>query len=205
MQLNHKLQKSDCILALGSYDLRVGEYAAQLYLNGWAPLLICSGGLGNQTSAIWQNTEADKFAHIALKKGVPQKNILIENQSANTGENILFTRKLIEERNIKIHSFILVHKPYMERRAYATFCKLWPEKHVIVTSPPISFLHYPTPEICMKDTIQIMVGDFQRILVYPQKGFQIPQEVPENVLSAFKALVQRGFSEHLISSTSFIQ
>ncbi|HEY59350.1 MAG TPA: YdcF family protein [Anaerolineae bacterium] len=198
MQLNHNLQKADTILALGSHDLRVGEYAAQLYLDGWAPFIICSGGFGNQTRGIWQETEAEKFAHIAREKGVPQDSILVENQSTNTGENILFTRKLIEEKNFKAESFILVHKPYMERRAYATFRKLWPEKQVLVTSPPIPFLQYPTIEIRMEDVIHIMVGDFQRILVYPLKGFQTPQEVPERAQEAYKALVKRGFTEHLL-------
>ena len=40
--LNHTLEKTDIILALGSNDLRVAEYAAELYLQGWAPLLLFS-------------------------------------------------------------------------------------------------------------------------------------------------------------------
>jgi hypothetical protein len=39
--LNNRLEKVDCILALGSHDLRVPERAAELYLKGFAPLLIC--------------------------------------------------------------------------------------------------------------------------------------------------------------------
>ena len=47
--VNQNLQKSDCILVLGSHDLRVAERGAELYLQGWAPLLIMSGGLGRLT------------------------------------------------------------------------------------------------------------------------------------------------------------
>src|SRR4026207_1126402 len=79
--MNHQMVKSDVILALGSHDLRVAERAAQLYLEGWAPLLVCSGGLGNLTSDIWTESEADQFAAIAITMGVPENAILVENRS----------------------------------------------------------------------------------------------------------------------------
>ena len=89
--LNHSLQKSDCILVLGSHDTRVADRAAELYLQGWAPLLVFSGGLGRLTEGMWTEPEADLFAKIAVNKGVPAEDILIENRSTNTGENILYT------------------------------------------------------------------------------------------------------------------
>src|SRR6476620_4910372 len=81
--VNHRLSKADCILVLGSHNLRVAEYASDLFLQGWAPLLLFSGGLGRLTEAIWKETEAEQFAAIALQKGVPAKAILIENKSTN--------------------------------------------------------------------------------------------------------------------------
>jgi len=196
---NQVPEKSDCILALGSHDLRVAERAADLYLDGFAPLLIMSGGLGNFTKDMWTEKEADKFAAIAIQKGVPANAILIENKSTNTGENILFTQKLLEQKGMYPQSFIVVQKPYMERRSYATFKKHWPDKKLIVTSPQISFKEYPTQEISMEKVINIMVGDLQRIKIYPEKGFQIYQEIPEEVWSAFEKLVALGFDKHLIN------
>src|SRR5690242_7843976 len=145
--LNHKMEKADCILTLGSHDLRVAERTAELYLQGFAPLVIMSGGLGNFTQEIWTEKEADKFAAIAIQKGVPANAILIENNSTNTGENILFTQKLLQQKRLNPESFIVVQKPYMERRSYATFKKHWPDKKLTVTSPQISFEKYPTAEI----------------------------------------------------------
>lgn len=87
-RLNHLIEKSDCIIVLGSHDIRVAERGAQLFLDGWAPLLLFSGGLGNFTKNIWNETEADKFAKIASSMGVPSGKILIEDKSTNTGENI---------------------------------------------------------------------------------------------------------------------
>jgi uncharacterized SAM-binding protein YcdF (DUF218 family) len=196
--MNHPLEKTDCILVLGSHDTRVAERAAQLYLQGWAPLLILSGGLGNFTKSMWTETEADKFANIALEMGVPPQAILIENKSTNTGENILFTQQLLKEKEMDVHSFLLVQKPYMERRSYATFKKHWPDKRVLVTSPQIPFNDYATGEIPLKHVINIMVGDLQRIKYYPGKGFQIAQEIPDDTWLAYEQLIELGFNEHLM-------
>jgi uncharacterized SAM-binding protein YcdF (DUF218 family) len=196
--LNNKMEKADCILALGSHDLRVPERAAELYLDGFAPLLIMSGGLGNFTQEIWTEKEADKFAAIAIEKGVPREAILIENNSTNTGENILFTQQLLKEKSLDPHSFIVVQKPYMERRSYATFKKHWPDKKLLVTSPQISFEEYPNEEIPLERAIHIMVGDLQRIKMYPEKGFQVYQEIPPDVWEAFEQLVVLGFDKHLM-------
>ncbi len=177
--LNNKLEKVDCILTLGSHDLRVPERAAELYLQGFAPLLIMSGGLGNFTQEIWTEKEADKFASIAIEKGVPAEAILIENKSTNTGENILFTQNLLKEKGLDPQSFIVVQKPYMERRSYATFKKHWPDKKLLVTSPQISFEEYPNEEIPMERVINIMVGDLQRIKLYPEKDSRCTRKFPE--------------------------
>ncbi|HEX8335060.1 MAG TPA: YdcF family protein [Segetibacter sp.] len=196
--MNHALSKSDCILVLGSHDTRVAEHGAELFMESWAPLLIMSGGLGRLTNGVWSETEADKFAAIAIDKGVPKDAILIENRSTNTGENILFTQALLKQNNLDPESFIVVQKPYMERRSYATFKKHWGDKKLTVTSPQIPFTHYPTEDIPLEKVINIMVGDMQRIKLYAEKGFQIPQGIPPGVWHAYEQLVRLGFDKQLI-------
>ena len=201
-QLNHDLSKADAILVLCSHDTAVAHRGAQLFLDGWAPLLIFSGGQGSITSRLWNEPEANLFARIAIEIGVPQDRILIENRSRNTGENVLFTRQLLARRGLDPQRFILVQKPYMERRSYATFMKVWPGKDVIVTSPRVSLdeylMKYSHESLSADDVISIMVGDLQRIRVYPEKGFQIPQHIPEDVLEAFDELVRAGYDRHLL-------
>src|SRR6187402_261612 len=97
-QLNHELSPADAIMVLCSYDLAVAERGAQLFLEGWAPLLIFSGGLGAITKHLWSVPEADRFAAIAAKMGVPRERMLIENRSTNTGENVAFTKQLLADR-----------------------------------------------------------------------------------------------------------
>jgi uncharacterized SAM-binding protein YcdF (DUF218 family) len=86
----------------------------------------------------------------------------------------------------------------MERRTYATFRKVWPEKAAVVTSPPIPFEEYATADIPLDRVIHIMVGDLQRIRLYPAKGFQIEQEIPDEVWEAYERLVELGYTDNLI-------
>ena len=202
-QLHHELAKADAILVLCSHDLSVAERGAQLYLDGWAPLLIFAGGQGAITRRLWNEPEADRFARIAVAIGVPESSILIENRSTNTGENVRFTRRLLAEKRIDPERFIVVQKPYMERRSYATFRKVWPEKAVIVTSPRASLDQYlstySNEALSPGDVVSIMVGDLQRLREYPAKGFQIPQEIPDAVWAAYEELVKAGYNRHLIA------
>ncbi len=205
-QLHHELSPADVIMVLCSYDLAVAERGAQLFLEGWAPLLIFSGGLGAITKHLWTVPEADQFAAIAVATGVPRDRILIENRSTNTGENVRFTRQLLAERGLDPAKFILVQKPYMERRAYATFMKVWPGKELVVTSARVSFddylARYSSDALSVDDVIGIMVGDLQRIRLYPAQGFQIAQDIPDDVWSAYEELVAAGYNTHLVPSTS---
>jgi uncharacterized SAM-binding protein YcdF (DUF218 family) len=201
-QLNHSLEKSDVIVVLCSHDTVVAERGAQLLLDGWAPLLVFSGGLGVITRHLWPDPEAERFARIAIGMGVPEDRILIENRSTNTGENVRFTRELLAAHGIDPESLILVQKPYMERRTFATFNKVWPGKRISVTSPQFSmddYLHrYSNGALSPGDVISIMVGDLQRIREYPARGFQIPQDIPEDVWDAYEQLVAAGYDRHLM-------
>lgn len=196
--MDHALERCDVILVQGSHDLRVAERGAELYLQGWAPRVVFSGGLGNLTRGMWDEPEADKFARIARDMGVPASAILIENRSTNTGENVQLTRRLLAAEGIDPGSFLLVQKPYMERRTWATFRRVWPEKRAIVTSPRICFDDYPTAQIPLDLVIHIMVGDLQRIRLYPERGFQIAQQIPDDVWAAWERLVELGYTRNLV-------
>ncbi|MFA6322380.1 MAG: YdcF family protein [Candidatus Buchananbacteria bacterium] len=195
--LNMPLKKADAILVLGSHDLRVAEYAAKLFLKNYAPYIIFSGQSGRLTSQIWKKSEAAMFADVAKTMGVPLDKILIEDQSKNTGQNIINSKKLLQKLKLKPKTIILVQKPYMERRAWATFKKVWPKQKVIVTSPKISFTKYPDKFKPLDQIINIIVGDLQRIKLYPKKGFQIKQEIPQDVWRAYEKLIAQGYNHHL--------
>jgi uncharacterized SAM-binding protein YcdF (DUF218 family) len=205
-RMKHQVAQADAILVLCSHDDRVAERGAQLFLENWAPRLIFSGGQGAITKSLWNEPEAERFARIAIDLNVPRESILIENKSTNTGENIEFTKRLLAEKGIDPQRFIVVQKPYMERRAFATFRKLWPEKELVVTSPQVSFRDYlagyTNRSLSAADVVGIMVGDLQRIKLYPALGFQITQQIPDEVWAAFEGLVRAGYDKYLINAQS---
>ncbi len=202
MLLNMPIEKADVILGLGSSESRVAERASQLFLDGYSDLLIFSGGYGKITQHSNNTTEAELFRDIAIGNGVSEDKILIEEKSTNTGENIRFTQELLDSKSVQPKSLIIVTKPYMERRAYATFKKQWSDSstEVIVTSPALSYDDMLTDSSSKEQFINIMVGDLQRIKVFPSLGFQIEQDIPESVWQSFNVLVENGFTKHLIKN-----
>ncbi len=118
--LNQPLKKADAILGFGSHDLHVAERAAELYLAGYGKYIIFTGGLGRITKNIWRKPEAMKFAEVAAKRGVPREKIFIESASTNTGENIRNTKLLLKQKQLSFSNYLVVDKPFKERRIYAT-------------------------------------------------------------------------------------
>lgn len=199
--MHHSLQPSDCIFALGCHDEGVGLYAAALCNESWAPWLVISGSVifdGNESAIAKKITEAEYFRDIAIENGVPKEKIIIENKATNTGENFQFTGELLNQQGHSFQKFIVVQKPYMERRTYATGMAQWKNKQLTLTSEKISFQDYLQKGIPKERIINTMIGDLQRIKLYPARGFQIYQEIPQNVWEAFEELVEYGFDKRLI-------
>ena len=197
MHLNHQLEKADAILVFGSRDLTPAERACDLYFQGYAPVIIFSGKHG--ADKVLPKAEAEMYAEVAAKRGVPKEAVFVENESTNTGENTAFSKRLMEKEGIPYHKIILVQKPYMERRTYATVKKQWPEPEIQVTSSQMSFEEYATnnPYDDKDGIINRMVGDLVRIREYPKLGFQIEQEMPNDVWVAGQELVRLGYSKRL--------
>lgn len=200
MHMNMEPRKADIIVGFGCYNEEIALRAAELYFEGFAPKILFTGGLGRNTKRMWDRSEAERFAEIAMKAGVPEKDILMENRSTNTGENILFTKEMLAGKNIK--RILGVHKPFMERRVYGAMGMYWPEAEFIVTSPQMSIFQYVAlsekqgvPE---NRVIEILVGDFQRVEVYAKKGYQTPQPVSRKAQEAFQNLIDMGYTGELV-------
>ena len=186
---------ADAILALGTNDVRVAEYAAELYLRGFAPTLVCSGGVAHTDDLLattWDGTEAEVFAEVAVARGVPRDRIVLETRALNTAENFRYTRRLIQPASI-----VIAVKPFMQRRVAATIAVEWPDIAYSMGSPRLTLDEYFTPELTPDKVINIMVGDLQRIWLYAERGWAAPQPVPPEVKAAFDRLVALGYDQHL--------
>jgi uncharacterized SAM-binding protein YcdF (DUF218 family) len=184
--MHQSLEKSDGILVLCSHDLRVAAEAVRLFKLGLGGWIVFSGGFGTGPHSGanlngWERPEAEIFGEAALAAGIPADKIFVESEATNTGENIANSRALLAAQDITPKSLIVVQKPFMERRSYATFMKQWPEPGrptIAISSPDISFEAYPDAHVTREIVTSIMVGDLQRIKLYATEArpFQIPQE-----------------------------
>jgi uncharacterized SAM-binding protein YcdF (DUF218 family) len=211
-RMGHELEKADVVLVLGSNDFRVAECGAAVYGAGMAGRVLCTGRVGALTEGLYRGeggemiSEAEAFGRVCVEKGVPEGVLLLEGRATNTGENAVFSRELLERNGLlrEVKRAVVVQKPYMERRAWATFRKVWPELEIRVTSPGLDFLEYGVAGVegrggcSLRRVVEIMVGDLQRIRIYPGLGFQIEQEIPGEVWEAYEALVALGFDGHLV-------
>jgi uncharacterized SAM-binding protein YcdF (DUF218 family) len=197
-QLGHQLRPCSAGIGLGSHDLGVATLAASLYRAGLFPVLVFSGGNSPTTAERFPRGEAVHYAEHAIALGVPAGAILIEPRAANTGQNIDYSRQVLTDEGIPVTSVMLISKPYTQRRAYATIRRAWPEADPVCASEDITFDEYLTSIGGANLVIDMLVGDLQRLIEYPARGFAIAQDVPDDVTGAYRRLVAAGYDRRLV-------
>ena len=199
--LHQQPGKADVIVGFGNFNDNIARRAAELYHQGLAPKILFTGGLGRNTLGLLPETEAARFARVAMECGVPDQDIIREDKSTNTAENILFTKRLLEALEVPHGHILGVHQPFMERRITAAMGVYWPELRFSVTSPQVTIPQYledaKKQGITENASISVIVGDFQRMELYAEKGWQLPQEIPEEAWAAFHRLVAMGYDKQL--------
>jgi len=201
LRLVHPPQPADAILVLGSFDPKAAVHAAALWREGFAPIVIMSGGIAHRGGLLdtgWDRTEARVFADTALAEGVPAEAILLEEAAQNTGDNFRFGRAVAERAGLLPQKLLVVAKPYMTRRGFATGRKVWPDAGLLMQCEAIDVASYFAREADPERTLLALVGDLHRIMVYPRQGFQIVQDVPLEVIDALRRLVKAGYGARLL-------
>ncbi|MFJ6298699.1 YdcF family protein [Streptomyces griseoviridis] len=201
-QMGHTLRPCSVAVGLGSHDLGVADTAVDLYKRGMAPLLVFTGATSPTTRDRMPRGEAVHYRERALELGVPSAAVLVEPRARNTGENIRFSRDVLEEAGVEVSSVLLISKPYEERRAYATARKLWPEVEIVSASTPMTLDEYVDSIGDARLVIDMLVGALQRLMVYPDQRFMISQPVPADVTEAYQRLRQAGFTSRLLATES---
>ncbi|MGW3607482.1 YdcF family protein [Micromonospora sp. NPDC005161] len=196
--MHHQLRPCDVGIGLGSHDLDVAVIATRLFHEGLFPWIVFTGANAPTTVERFPRGEAVHYSEYAIEQGVPAESILVEPRATNTAENLEHSRQLLGERRISVQSVLIMSRPYQQRRAYAT-CKLtWPEVDVVCASNPLELDDYVRSIGDPRRVVNMLVGDTQRIEVYAERGFAIPQEMPDEVQAAFGRLVAAGYTTRLI-------
>jgi uncharacterized SAM-binding protein YcdF (DUF218 family) len=197
-QMGHPLRQCEAAIGLGSHDMGVPEYAAELFHAGWFPTMVFTGAVNPTHPARFPRGEAVHFREHALSLGVPGTAILTEPQATNTSLNITLSRAVLDAAGIRPRTVMLIAMPYMQRRAYATCRKVWPEVDVVCASQPLEFDDYVKTIGDEHLVIDMLVGDLQRVVEYPRMGFAVEQHVPKEVHDAYQQLVEGGYTRRLL-------
>nr|WP_203612135.1 YdcF family protein [Streptomyces cyaneofuscatus] len=200
--MGHTLRPCSVAIGLGSHDLGVADTSVDLYKRGMVPLLLFTGATSPTTRKRMPRGEAVHYRERALELGVPSAAVLVEPRARNTGENIRFSRAVLEEEGVEATSVLLISKPYEERRAYATARKLWPEVEIVSASTPMTLDEYVDSIGDARLVIDMLMGALQRLMIYPDQGFMISQPVPADVSEAYQRLRQAGFTSRLLATDS---
>ena len=221
--------RADVVLVFGNSIPYTAELAAKLYNDGLCKKILFSGGVGHSTSLLRENaklkyslpniedkSEAFILAEIAKRYGnVPSEDILIEEESSNSGENASFSLKILEKQNISYNNVILIQDPLLQLRSFATIQHylLGRKMNILSFSPFVPYLNEDfkfnsSNEICglwtLERYIQLIIGEIPRLRNDEQgygpcgKGYimhiDIPKEIEKDyslILKSFSALANR--------------
>jgi len=129
--------------------------------------------------------------------GVPKEKIILEPTSTNTGENLEFSRKLLSSLGIPAQRLVVVHIPFMARRAFGSVKKQWEEAEVAFCLPYLEFEKEMEQDKIEK--LETMVGEVLRTKYYPKLGFVIEQDIPKEVWNATTQLIDLGFKKYYVA------
>lgn len=200
--LDMEPEKCDLILGCGCANLEIPVTCSKLWKAGYANQILFTGGLGKITKDTFSKPEAEIFCEIAIKQGVPRNHIFLETKSTNTGDNFRFSLKVIEKEKLTASRILIVHSRLSQRRTFSAAKKVLVGKELIITSPELTFEEWiqrleTMEEVRAKEIISVLVGDIQRMVIFPQFGWQVKQEMPEEVIQVYQYLKQLGYTKYI--------
>lgn len=194
LRLDQPVRPADCLLTFGGHDLGVARRTVELYRDGVAPTILVSGGSAHVPPGSRFATEADAIVDVLRSAGVPTDDILTERLASNTSENFWLSAEVLRDRGLEFDRFLVVQKPYCERRTMATARRRWPSRTVGITSEIITFGEYCSGDIPVPRILSMVSGEVFRLRQYAEAGLiEIDEPVPAHVLASASRLRESGF------------
>ncbi|MEN6313972.1 MAG: YdcF family protein [Clostridiaceae bacterium] len=142
--VSDKPQKVDIIFLPGGSFPEIPERAAKLYHDGYAPLLLPSGGVSVKSGKFngakskidiydkEYKTDCQFYTDVLLKNGVPRDSIICEDKSGHTRDNAFMSRKVIDEKGFVIKKAVICCKSFHARRCLMLYQLAFPEAEIYV-------------------------------------------------------------------------
>jgi len=188
--------KADLVVGFGHFDLRIPKMCGALYTDGRAARVLLTGGCGAGTADL-PDAEAAVFLRVLTQAypAIPAAHVCVESASTNTGENIRFGGEALRRADPAfcfesgVRSVIAVASPYRQRRVLRTMQLLHPSIRVFCSPPATSFEEEQRLFASKnQDLVSLLLGEMDRMISYPAKGYMAPDPIPPDIMRAKKAI-----------------
>lgn len=125
-QMGHDLHACNVAIGLGSHDLGVAEHTAKLYQQGYAPKIVFTGATSPPPPG--RSFPTAKPSPTGLARSNSASPRTTSSSSPTPAQNLVFSRAVLHDAGVHPDTVLLVCKPYMQRRAYATCAKAWRQR-----------------------------------------------------------------------------
>lgn len=143
--LGHLLSKEDQLMGRADVAILFGALtpwkiqnrinkAVKLYKQGWVKKIIVTGGMNR----VYKKLEAPLIREQLVKKGVENKDILLEPRATNYKENALFSLPLVKKT--KAQSVVLISSSFEQLRCFLTTKKTFNSPKIKLINQPASSL-----------------------------------------------------------------
>ena len=183
--------RADAVIGFGHFDMKIPRRCRELYRAGRAPLIVLSGGMGAGTADLGQPEARAFLEEIRAQGGVPDADVLFEDRSTNTGENVEASTRLLEKKGRPfgveggVRNALIVANASRQRRVFLT-CRRHHPGVRFVNVPPETTFEEEQALYAEKgqDLVAHLTGEIRRLEEYPGKGFCLPADLPPEVLAA---------------------
>ncbi len=186
----------DAIIGFGMFDLALPRHCGDLHRRGHAPRIIFTGGIGAGTGRLGR-PEADAW-RTELGRTHPEigdAEVITENRSTNTAENIDFTAALLARDHpalafgASLRRAIVVASPSRLRRVGLTLRLRFPAVAVHRAAPAFTFAgEYARYAAEGLDYVGHLAGELDRIVDYPARGWIAAEPLPPAIAAAHAVL-----------------
>lgn len=166
--VQNDLEKADVILVLAgdTNGERVAQ-AVKLYKTGWAPKVLMSGG-----TAIWNVTYAQNMKDQARYLRVPAKDILLQDRSESTYEDLKYSLEILKRIGAK--KVIIVSSPYHMRRLSLAARKMYGKEDIKIIVFPAQKTKWNKKRWWLRhEDTQPVAWEYMALLQYLLKGWLI--------------------------------
>ena len=114
LTVSDPIEPADIIIGFGHFDLAIPEKCYQLYKQGYGKKILFNGGVGSGSGSFTKPEAIEFREYVKAKDHHVLKDVIVEPDSTNTGENVMFSIRAMAEHSPDfnfsnhIHSGILI-------------------------------------------------------------------------------------------------